>query len=319
MEHSSTQQQIPHLTKKLSDLLADAINLATYAVEIGRLPETVSFSDLFRMWEEKIEQGKRLSDRDVDYLQYCYQQLEEELAPVSAISLRATDTQGAQDRKDYLNTEAGKHVKRMWFIAFGILGLIIGINLFQYSFEMFAGDWATSSIPMFEKLTVAYWLIGALIPFTYGAFGATVRMLRITETRLRERSFDPRRLAEHRNRLVLGTLSGGVVVLVVSTGGVGEMDVKLTEAALGFLAGYSIDLLFSLLDRLVKAISPDEAVSDKSTATVIKRIKEKSFAEREIEKAQSAVKESGKEPTNVPSPQLTTVDELDTANSSTKS
>ena len=117
-------------------------------------------------------------------------------------------------------------------------------------------------------------------------------MLRITEQRLRERSFDPRRTAEHTNRLVLGTLSGGVIVLVFSVGGVGETDVKLTEAALGFLAGYSIDLLFSLLDRMVNAISPAEdapraSVITKSNST--KKIEKKSFAKTEIEKAAAIV------------------------------
>jgi len=290
MEQSNSPQHPTLLTKNLTDLLADAINLANYAVEIGRLPESVSFSDLYRMWEQKVEKGQRLSEQDVDMLQYCYQELEMELSPVSAMSLRATDTAGA-GRKEVYKTEAGKHAKRMWIMAFGILALIIGINLFQYTFEMFSGDWAVNHTEMFGSLTIGYWLAGSLTPFAYGAFGATVRMLRITEIRLRERSFDPRRLTEHRNRLVLGTLSGGVIVLIFSSGGVGETDVKLTEAALGFLAGYSIDLLFSLLDRLVKAISPDDGHADEKSISHKKEIKKptQSFAKREFKKAASVV------------------------------
>jgi len=289
---NNTSDQIPlQKTKKLTDVLADSINLATYAVEIGRLPESVSFSDLYRMWEQKVEKNERLSEQDVDYLQFCYQELEVELAPVSAMSLRATDTAGASGRKEVFSTEAGKHAKRMWIMAFSILGLIIGINLYQYTFDMFSGDWAVNYTDRFDSLTVAYWLVGSLTPFAYGAFGATVRMLRITEIRLRERSFDPRRLTEHRNRIVLGTLSGGVIVLIFSSGGVGETDVKLTEAALGFLAGYSIDLLFSLLDRLVKAISPDDGSTDKKNNSHRKEIKKpnQSFAKREFKKAASIV------------------------------
>ena len=258
------RSQSPYLSKQISHLLADVINLATYALEVGRLPETISFSDLYHLWEKETKLKEKLVTEEIDYIQFCYQQLETELSPISAISLRATDVSGARKRKDYMNTEAGKYAKRMWIMAFTILAFILGINLYQYTFDMYASDWAVNNTNVFGSLTILYWLAASLTPFAYGAFGATVRMLRITETRLRERSFDPRRLVEHRNRMVLGTLSGGVVVLVYSTGGVGEGDIKLTEAALGFLAGYSIDLLFSLLDRLVNAISPGDIEKPKT-------------------------------------------------------
>lgn len=313
MDHSESPHQTSLHTKNLSDVLVDVINLATYAVEIGRLPEKVSFSDLYRMWEQKVENGERLSEQDIEYLHFCYQNLQVELAPVSAISLRATDVSGAQERKDYMNTEAGGHAKRMWIMSFVILGLIIAINLYQYTFDMYAGDWAQSHTDMFGGLTILYWLAGSLTPFAYGAFGATVRLLRITETRLRERSFDPRRLAEHRNRLVLGTLSGGVIVLIYSSGGVGETDVKLTEAALGFLAGYSIDLLFSLLDRLVKAVSPDDekAKPARQIEKPVSGYSELSFAKREIEKAASVVNAVEKKERSKTPPQLTPVHDAD--------
>jgi len=312
---NNTSDQIPlQKTKKLTDVLADSINLATYAVEIGRLPESVSFSDLYRMWEQKVEKNERLSEQDVDYLQFCYQQLEVEMSPVSAISLRATDVQGACNRRDYMNTEAGKHAKHMWFMTFSILALMIGINLYQYTFDMYAGDWAVNNTDMFGGLTIVYWLAASLTPFIYGAFGAAVRMLRITETRLRDRSFDPRRLAEHRNRLVLGTLSGGVIVLVYSSGGVGDTDVKLTEAALGFLAGYSIDLLFSLLDRLVSVLSPADEKTKviKHIEKTVSTVPKSSFAEREIEKAVTVVSATDKSSKSKTTAHLSPVQESDT-------
>ena len=323
-KETKAHQEKPLLTKDLTGLLADVINLATYAVENGRLPESVSFSELYRMWDKKVDKGEKLSDQEVDNLQLCYQVLESELSPVSVISLRATDTSGASKRKDYLNTDAGKHAKRMWFIAFATLGIIIGINLYLYMFDMYAGDWAQNYTDSFGSLTIAYWLVGSLTPFAYGAFGATVRMLRITEQRLRDRSFDPRRLTEHLNRLVLGTLSGGVIVLVFSAGGVGDTDVKLTEAALGFMAGYSIDLLFSLLDRMVKAISPSGDVSNVTNHAEKSSAKKstQSFAKREIEKATSAVSASGAADQNLatsPAPHLSAGQKLKSPKSTTAS
>jgi len=289
MENTELSQQHAQSTKQLTALLADTINLATFAVENGRLPESISFSDLFRMWEQKVEKGERLSEVDVDKLQYSYQILEAELAPVSAVSLRATDAAHSKKKKAYLDSDAGKHAKRMWFMAFAILGLIVGINMYQYMFYLYSGDWALKYTESFGNLTLVYWLAGSITPFAYGAFGATVRLLRITERRLRERSFDPRRLPEHLNRLVLGTLSGGVVVLMYSAGGVGETDVKLTEAALGFIAGYSIDLMFSLLDRMVKAISPgtDKADSNVRAENIESKEKKEKEAKMHLQAAQA--------------------------------
>lgn len=237
-------------------LLRDVICLAKYAVEVGRLPADVHLSDIYRMWSHKIDKKQELEDIEIDRLEFYYRLLEEELSPITAVSLLATDSSEAKRTKDYSRTDAGRHARNMWFTAFATLAAIMLINVFQYTFEMFSGDWAVNYLDQFEILTVLYWISGSLVPFAYGAFGASVRLLRITEERLRNRTFDPRRITEHRNRFVLGTLSGGVMVMLYSSGGVGDVDVKLTEAALGFIAGYSIDLLFALIDRLVGALTP---------------------------------------------------------------
>jgi len=261
----------------LAALLKDVMRMATYAVEVGRLPQQVKFSELYRLWDQKIERSESLSVEDIDLIENYYRLLEDELAPVTAVSLFATNAKkNSRNLKDYVNTEAGKHARHMWYLSFFILALIMGINLFQYIFHMLSADWAIDMKENFVYITILYWLAAGITPFAYGAFGACVRLLRVTEQRLRDRSFDPRRIPEHRNRMVLGTLSGGVIVLLYSSGGVGETDIKLTEAALGFLAGYSIDLLFSLIDRLVKAISPDTPTTpvSKSKKTETERVKE---------------------------------------------
>ena len=100
-----------------------------------------------------------------------------------------------------------------------------------------------------------------VIPFAYGTLGACAYLLRISERRLRMRDFDSCRIPEHRTRLVLGTLSGGMIVLFISAdllnakNGGGSAFV-LVQGALGFIAGYSIDFLFDVIDRIIKAILP---------------------------------------------------------------
>jgi len=257
MESTSQQTDHKHITN-LSGFLKDVMRLAIYAVESGSLPEDIHMDELYRMWDTKITQQHALSDDDVAYLQKCYLILGRQLAPTTAISLRATECKNARSSKDYMNTDAGRHVRNMWLASFAALTTIILMNLYQYMFEFNSAVWAIERTSMFNNATYLYTLFTHLTPFMYGAFGASVFLLRQAETQLRERTFDPRRLPEFRNRLVLGTLSGGAIVLLYSSGGITETNVKITEAALGFIGGYSIDLLFSLLDRVVNALKPEE-------------------------------------------------------------
>lgn len=259
-----------HHLGQLNEVIYDVMRLASYAAETGRLPDEVSLAELYRIWNIKIVSKQVLPEKDIDLLQNYFQILKNELEPVSAISLRATESQFGNDS---MKTEAGKHVRRMWITAFSVLSFILVINVFQYSFEFYGGQMAQSmGGEGFSVMSIFYWAALAIAPFAYGALGASVRLLRVTEQKLRDRSFDPRRVPEHRNRLVLGMLSGGVLVMLYSSGGVGETSVKLTEVTLGFIAGYSIDVLFSVLDGLVAALTPNSSKAQSMPAKPKHRI-----------------------------------------------
>ena len=238
---------------QLNEFLEDLMLLATYAVECGRLPEQINMADIYAAYSQKIEDGMPLLPDDIEVLQYYFQLLKLELEPVSPGSLRATACNFDQNP---MNTEAGKSVKHMWYWAFASIFSILAISLYQYVFDFSSADWAKDAPNLFFYLTIGYWVANSIAPFVYGALGASLRILRTTESHLRNRSFDPRRLPEHRTRWVLGTISGGVIVMLYSSGGIGDTSVKLTQVALGFLAGYSIDLMFSILDNLVNMLTP---------------------------------------------------------------
>lgn len=59
------------------------------------------------------------------------------------------------------------------------------------------------------------------------------------------------------NRILLGTVGGGAIMLFVDhvSDDSGQV-VTLSSAALGFLAGYSTDFLFSTIERVINAILP---------------------------------------------------------------
>jgi len=209
------------------------------------------------MWDIKIAKKEMLTNDDIAYLRHCYQILSTQLAPTTAVSLRATEKKQENSGLNHMHTDAGRHVRNLWIWSFSILAIIVSINIYQYTFEMGSPNLAQVDASTFNTANYIYTFITHLTPFMYGAFGACIFILRQAEEQLRERTFDPRRLPEYRNRLVLGTLSGGVIVLLYSSGG-SAADIKITEAALGFIGGYSIDLLFSLLDRIVNSLKPAE-------------------------------------------------------------
>ncbi|VAW88295.1 hypothetical protein MNBD_GAMMA17-1377 [hydrothermal vent metagenome] len=262
MGKTTQQPESQHITS-LNGFLKDVMRLAIFAAEDGQLSDDIQMDELYRMWEIKITKREMLADDDIAYLQHCYQILSIQLAPTTAISLRATENKQMNSGLNYMNTDAGRHVRNMWIWSFAILALIVGTNIYQYMFEMAAPQIAQVNASAFNIANYIYTFIINLIPFMYGAFGACIFILRQAEEQLRERTFDPRRLPEYRNRLVLGTLSGGVIVLLYSSGG-SEANIKITEAALGFIGGYSVDLLFSLLDRIVNSLKPAEKTAKNS-------------------------------------------------------
>jgi hypothetical protein len=77
-----------------------------------------------------------------------------------------------------------------------------------------------------------------LVPFTYGAIGASVALLKACQAFIHMRQFDPRRIPEYYNRMILGAICGGMIVLLINQ--ISDDDgasVKLSAAALGFIAG----------------------------------------------------------------------------------
>ncbi len=109
----------------------------------------------------------------------------------------------------------------------------------------------------YESISGLNALLDILAPFFYGGLGACAYLLKSCHSYIRNRSFDVFRKPEYMNRIMLGLLAGGVIVLFVNqqlpSDGKG---VSLSAAALGFIAGYSNDVLFQMIERITKTIFP---------------------------------------------------------------
>jgi hypothetical protein len=171
---------------------------------------------------------------------------------VTISTLRATRS---VDGKKTFNTATGRYLISLWVIMFTLVATAI---YFQFQFEAYGmvtplGDNEESTA------TTEIMLIDAVNPFLFGTLGACVYLMRVTSVNLRNRTFAPSSLPEHLNRLLLGTVSGGMIIMLLedtlSIGTPGD-GVPITAAGIGFIAGYSIEFLYQIIDRIIAAILP---------------------------------------------------------------
>jgi hypothetical protein len=92
-----------------------------------------------------------------------------------------------------------------------------------------------------------------LLPLLYGWVGAMAFVLRSLIVTVKNRSFRPELNVEYRLRIYLGLLAGLVIGWFLRPkGDSGQFGVAdLTPAAISFVAGYSVEILFSTMDRIV--------------------------------------------------------------------
>lgn len=89
--------------------------------------------------------------------------------------------------------------------------------------------------------------------------------IRETNRRLENFTFAPSVLARYRARILLGMVAGPTIGLFFDQGGhllsftathteVPSLTTQLSASAIAFVAGFSIEVLFALLDRLIRII-----------------------------------------------------------------
>lgn len=193
----------------------------------------------------------------------AYYRLAIDLAPVTAETLR--NTEGTSDEPD-------PDKERPWPRLSKAIDLVLGYSPAQrftrglwtvtivFALAVVGSEWTLQIWALdTDDRTNRFWrtLLQYLVPWTYGGLGACVYLLRSAHSLIYQRTFDLRRKPEYFGRIVLGAISGGAIILFVNQI-VGEDGavIQLSSAALGFLAGYSTDFLFSTLERVIGAILP---------------------------------------------------------------
>jgi len=193
--------------------------------------------------------GTRMKASDWTSFELAYYSLADFTSPVTAETLRNTEDTG----KGFRNAS---NAQRFTWLLWAITGLFAAFVIFAAgvaSGGLYASDVGTWTDTL-QKLNT---YLQILSPYAYGGLGACAYLLRSAHSMIYQRSFDIRRKPEYFNRIALGMVSGGAIILFVSqlTDDEGNV-IRLSSAALGFIAGYSNDFLFNTIERVVAAILP---------------------------------------------------------------
>lgn len=101
-------------------------------------------------------------------------------------------------------------------------------------------------------------LLKYVLPILYGALGASAYIVRVLADEIRSYTFSSGSVVRYELRYYLGAVAGFSIAWFTSdsksTESAGILQ-SLSPLALAFLAGYSVDLLFSFLDRLASVFS----------------------------------------------------------------
>lgn len=93
------------------------------------------------------------------------------------------------------------------------------------------------------------------LPMLYGLLGATVYILRTLSNQIRIRSYTPASDIDFRIRIFLGTLGGLVSAWFLTPDVANGIFKSLSPFAVAFLAGYSVELLFAAMDRIISTVT----------------------------------------------------------------
>lgn len=256
MTDQSPTQDDPTIavTEAIRAQVRDANDLLDFAIQTGlKKPEGGAIApdivSVMKITAARVGLGQPTTDSaqirasELARFDIGYCGLAEFTSPVTADSLRDTRTEGDAFLRP---SPAQRFTRLLWAIAvFFVLAVLTGGYITQ------SPDAATDPPDKLVQLATL------LTPWAYGGLGACAYLLRSAHVFIHQRTFDVRRKPEYLNRILLGAISGGaVIVLINQLTDQSGAQINLSSAALGFIAGYSTDFLFNTVERIVSAILP---------------------------------------------------------------
>jgi len=218
-------------------LASNAWHLARYVIEHDyeiQMPKNFNPGE-FLDWSERYPSLTK--EEKIDFVNQ-YADLEKATKSVTARTLVATRIHGRGFFHAALLTSVGRYLVFLSLFAALFIYLLI------------------------TNITTDDGMSNILIPFCAAGLGTCVFLLRVTQEKLKRRSFDPAFIPSHLVRLGLGVLAGGSIVLfpdLVSIGndatGSGQgvavgQQIGIGQGSLAFILGYAVDIFYAVLDKI---------------------------------------------------------------------
>jgi hypothetical protein len=168
------------------------------------------------------------------------------LAPTAAAQAESAAVhQALEAQKDQADT-------KLWGVEHANQELLDTINR---SYETLSGLFSLSPERLRSvSMPLGIILGGFLLPVLYGALGTCAFVLRSLYREMVDRTFDGRRTGEFLVRIFLGMVSGLTLQWLVVRAD-GTIAGGVTPAVLAFIGGYSVEMLFAAMDRLVQLVT----------------------------------------------------------------
>lgn len=114
-------------------------------------------------------------------------------------------------------------------------------------------DWESTELRTSVLMTAT---TGAVLPMLLGLLGACVYVYREIDDAIRTATLAAREALHGTLRMLLGAILGGLLGALWTSGQVVQLEgVSLSLGAIAFFVGFSVEVVFSLLDALVRSVA----------------------------------------------------------------
>jgi hypothetical protein len=260
-----TQQPSPEpktIEDRFREEVLDAIELLEFAVETGRNVDDAIVDRMKKAQSYFKTTDQAPTDADRAEFEKTYRDLAKAMSPVNIQTLRATAdgrpgvARGRLSRVVFPRSSDAKVFSKQLWVWVVLCALAI----------VFTGVISQIYVPDEESASSGMsWFIAfakPLLPFVHGLLGALTYLMRSAHNYIAERSFDLQRTPEYYNRMLLGFVSGGVVLLFVD-----PKSFNVSDGAVAFIVGYNTDYLFAALERVAGAVFPKAVGTGSSQAS----------------------------------------------------
>lgn len=206
-----------------------------------------------RREEQKVNKNAQAADNDANDAQLD-SEIEKKLNEINIIEARLV----GYDKSTTLNYEILNSWNAYWRWPVQFLNRIIG----SFSKNSAANEKSELNLHqrLLKSLKTAQFAVNALqiylLPILYGLLGAITYVLRTLAVQIRSLTYTPETDICLGLRMILGALSGLVIVWFIKEDSETMLPfVSLSQFAIAFIAGYSVELLFAAMDRIISAFS----------------------------------------------------------------